>query len=130
MLERGFSADWKRIVRYYEAGIVNTLFGYGIYALLVALGLNIYVAQLLAHALGVVFNFITYSRYTFADQTASKPRFLLSYGINYLLSVALLWGFEQLVESPYISGLLAVIVVSLINFLVLKKLVFKPQEIS
>lgn len=130
MLEWRDPAEWKRIARYYQAGIVNTLFGYGLYALLVALGLNIYLAQLLAHVLGVVFNFITYSRYTFADQAASKFRFVLSYGMNYLLSFAFLWSFEQLVESPYISGLLAVIVVSLINFLVLKKLVFTPQEIS
>ena len=40
----------RRLWRYYQAGVVNTLFGYGMFALFVKLGLNMYVAQICAHA--------------------------------------------------------------------------------
>lgn len=117
-------AEWKRLVRYYQAGVVNTAFGYGLYALLVYAGLNIYLAQAISHVLGVLFNFFTYSRYTFQDKQASKGRFVASYAINYVFSVAFLWLFENFVSSPYLSGLLAVVTVSVINFFILKHLVF------
>lgn len=117
-------AEWKQLWRYYQAGIVNTAFGYALYALLVAAGLNMYVAQVVAHVLGVIFNYFTYSRYAFADRQGSLSRFILSYALNYLLAVAFLWAASQLVESPYLAGLIATLIVSVINFFLLRKLVF------
>lgn len=119
--------EWRQLFRYYQAGIVNTAFGYGAFALLVWLGLNIYVAQILAHIAGTVFNYFTYSRYVFADGSRARGRFILSYAVNYLLSVAALFGFEQVVTSPYLSGFLAVVLVSAINFLILKRFVFRTE---
>lgn len=121
-------SEWKRLIRYYQAGVINTAFGYGLYALFVWLGLNVYLAQVIAHVLGVIFNYVTYSRHTFRGETASKTRFVASYGVNYLFSVAFLWLFEQFIPSPYISGLLSVVVVSVINFFILKTLVFSRSS--
>ena len=42
-------ASLGQLWRYYQAGIVNTAFGYGLYAAFVAAGLNMYVAQIVAH---------------------------------------------------------------------------------
>jgi putative flippase GtrA len=122
------ASEWKRLIRYYQAGVVNTAFGYGLFALFVWLGLNVYLAQVIAHVLGVIFNYFTYSRHTFRGEAASKARFVLSYGVNYVFSVGFLWLFEQVVTSPYISGLLATVVVSVINFFILKTLVFSRQS--
>lgn len=114
----------ERLWRYYQAGIVNTLFGYGLYALMVAFGLHIYAAQLIAHVLGVLFNYLTYSRHAFGDIQGSKWRFALSYGVNYLMSLAALAAASQVIRSPYLAGLAAVVLVSLLNFFVLKHFVF------
>jgi len=57
----------RRLWRYYQAGIVNTLFGYGLFALFVKLGLNMYLAQICAHVLGAAFNYYSYSRHVFHD---------------------------------------------------------------
>lgn len=119
--------EWKRLWRYYQAGVVNTLFGFGLYALFVRLGLNMYVAQVIAHILGVIFNYVTYSRYAFAGQKGSMPRFVLSYALNYLLSLITLAAAAQLVASPYLAGLVSVVIVTIINFFVLKRLVFQAQ---
>ena len=118
-------AEWKQLWRYYQAGIVNTLFGYGLFALLVLAGLNMYLAQIVAHVLGVIFNYFTFSRYAFAGRQRSLPRFALAYVLNYLLAVAFLWAACEWVQSPYMAGLIATLVVSLINFFLLRKLVFQ-----
>lgn len=114
----------ERLWRYYQAGIVNTAFGYGLYALFVALGLNMYLAQIIAHLLGMTFNYFTYSRHAFHDSDVSKGRFILSYAVNYLLGLAALWAASQVIASPYLAGFVAVVVVSLINYLILKNWVF------
>lgn len=117
----------ERIWRYYQAGIVNTAFGYGLYALFVAVGLNMYLAQIVAHVLGVVFNYFTYSRHAFHDSEASKPRFILSYVVNYLLGLAALAGTAQFIASPYLAGFIAVVVVSLLNYFILRHWVFRTH---
>jgi len=117
----------QRLWRYYQAGIVNTAFGYGLYALFVALGLNMYLAQIVAHTLGMTFNYFTYSRHAFHDSDVSKGRFILSYAVNYLLGLAALWAASQFIASPYLAGFVAVVVVSLINYLILKNWVFRVR---
>ena len=118
----------KRLWRYYQAGVINSAFGYGLYALFVAAGLNMYIAQITAHILGSAFNYFTYSRYAFRDAEASKLRFGVSYVANYLLGLASLATISLAIRSPYIAGLCSLIIVSLVNYFVLKHLVFsKPM---
>jgi putative flippase GtrA len=114
----------ERIWRYYQAGIVNTAFGYGLFALFVAIGLNMYLAQVVAHLIGVTFNYFTYSRHAFHDSDISKSRFVMSYGMNYLLGLAALWAVSHVFPSPYAAGFIAILFVSAVNYLVLRKWVF------
>lgn len=127
MAETRTFGSLERLWRYYQAGIVNTLFGYGLYAAFVVVGLNMYVAQIIAHTLGVAFNYFSYSRHTFADSTASKGRFVFSYALNYVLGLAALWCASQFIGSPYVAGLIAVVVVSLLNFFILNHFVFSRK---
>jgi putative flippase GtrA len=127
MLDWRSSTEWKRVWRYYQAGVVNTLFGYGLFAFFVWLGLNIYVAQITAHVLGMTFNYFTYSRYAFAGHESSKSRFVISYAFNYLLGLVALAGAARFVSSPYVAGLIAVIFVSVVNYFILKRLVFRTE---
>ncbi|HWU96290.1 MAG TPA: GtrA family protein [Sphingomonas sp.] len=110
--------------RYYQAGVVNTLFGLSAYALLVWLGLNMFVAQLVAHVAGVAFNYLTYSRHVFRDARPAKLRFALSYVGNYLIGLATLAAVAQGIRSPYLAGLVAAVLVSILNYFVLKHLIF------
>ena len=120
----------RRIVRYYQAGIVNTLFGYTLYALFVRVGLNMYVAQLAAHLLGAVFNYFTYSRFAFRDTQASKSRFALSYAINYFIGAGLLFGCHLLIPSPYAAMAVAMVVATALNYLILNRLVFTTAVVK
>jgi putative flippase GtrA len=128
MLDWRSAEERKRILRYYQAGVVNALFGYGAFAALVALGLNIYLAQIIAHIAGTAFNYITYSRYAFRGHSGSPTRFIASYAANYGLSLATLAAFTHLGFSPYVAGLFSVLIVSLINYFILAKVVFTSRE--
>ena len=72
----------------------------------------------------MTFNYVTYSRHAFHDSTVSKGRFVASYAVNYLLGLAALWGASQFIPSPYLAGFVAVVVVSLINYFILRHWVF------
>lgn len=110
--------------RYYQAGVVNTAFGLGAYWLLIWLGLNMFVAQLISHTLGVGFNYLTYTRHVFRDAAPAKLRFVLSYAGNYLMGLATLWLVAQFIANPYLAGLVAAVIVSIVNYFALKHLVF------
>lgn len=112
------------IWRYYQAGMVNTAFGLGAYALLVWFGVNMYLAQFIAHAAGVGFNYLTYSRHVFRDAAPAKLRFALSYAFNYLMGLATLAAVAQAIASPYLAGLVTAVLVSVINYFILKHLIF------
>jgi len=120
----------RRLWLYYQAGIVNTAFGYGMFALFVKLGLNMYVAQICAHILGVAFNYFSYSRHVFQDSETSKLRFVLSYAFNYLLSLASLTAVSLFIHSPYIAGIISIVFSSLVNYFVLKNLVFFQKAVQ
>jgi putative flippase GtrA len=120
-------AGGRRLMRYYGAGVVNTLVGYGLYAGFVALGLNIYVAQALGHVLGMAFNYFSYSRFAFRDEQGSKTRFIGSYAVNYVLGAALLFLAVRIIPNPYLGGLLSTLVLSVINYFILSRFVFRVK---
>ena len=119
-----------QFIRYYQAGIVNTIFGYSLVALMIALGVNVYLAQFLGHTAGVAFNYFTYSRHAFREEQASVPRFIASYVVNYLLGLAALATALQFMRSPYIAGAIAVVFVSFVNYFILKKFVFNERRLA
>ncbi len=114
--------------RYYQAGIVNTVFGLALYSLLVWLGLNLFVAQLVAHLIGMAFNYLSYSRHVFRDAGPAKARFVLSYAVNYVLGLATLATVSLFIASPYIAGIVTAFLVSVINYFALKHFVFTAAK--
>lgn len=115
----------RQVFRFYQAAIVNTVFGISLYFLLVWLGLNIFAAQAISHVLGTAFNYFTYSRHVFRDAEPTKFRFVLSYIGSYLLNAGVLLLVSRFVASPYLAGLVTALIVSVLNFVVLKRLVFR-----
>ena len=110
--------------RFLKVGALNTLFGYALYALLVAIGLQMFVAQIVGTMIAVAFNYVTYSRHVFTSAAASRLRFVLSYGLNYLVSLAALALAAIVIPSPYLAGLMATLAAAAINFIMLRRFVF------
>ncbi|AMK18876.1 GtrA family protein [Sphingobium sp. MI1205] len=119
-----------RLWRFYKIGFINTLFGYGIYALLLSVGLNMYAAQIIGHVIGVIFNYFSYSLHVFRAAPASKLRFLFSYALNYMVGLASLALAATILSSPYLAGLLAMVITSVINFIILQRYVFTSDRMQ
>lgn len=128
MLARLRSERVIEIVRYYQVGILNTLFGLGVYAALVRVGLDRYVAQAIAHVAGMAFNYLSYSRHVFRDAGPAKTRFVVSYGVNYLANVAVLALLSRVIANPYVAGFFTTFIVSVANFFALKFVVFRRRS--
>jgi putative flippase GtrA len=116
---------WRHIIRYYQAGVINTVFGLGMYAVLIRLGAGIYAAQLLSHLLGMAFNYVTYSRHVFSDTKPGKMMFIVSYGVNYLISLTIITLLAKVIVSRYIVGFATAVIASLVNYFILKRFVFR-----
>jgi putative flippase GtrA len=121
------SVERRRIFRFYQAGAVNALVGYGAYALFVTLGMNIYLAQITAHLAGMAFNFLTYNRYVFRGHTASLLRYLMAYAGQYVISVGALAVASLAGLNSYLAGLAAIVFISVVNYFVLKVFVYRVR---
>lgn len=82
-----------RMLRFVLAGLVNTGFGYALYALLVAAGLHPQAALAIQFGVGVIWNYTTHGRYVFGVWGDGRlPRYALSYAVIYLFNAVLLHG--------------------------------------
>lgn len=114
--------------RYYKVGVINTIFGFGVYALLVLCHVEIYLAQILAHLLGMTFNYFMFKMHVFHGSTPSLGSYIGAYTFNYVMGLAFLALFHHFVPSPYLAGFLSILTVSTVNYFILKRFVFKISK--
>ena len=121
-LSRGLKHE---IPRFLAVGVLNTLFGYGLFAALIFLGLHYSLAVLLATIGGVLFNFKTYGRLVFGSRDNRLLfRFVAVYGIVYAAHVSLLKALLSTGLDPYAGGALLVVPMAALAFVLMKRLVF------
>lgn len=96
----------QRIVRFLGVGVLNTLFGYGVYAALVYVGLPYLVALFMATLAGVVFNYFSFGRMVFKANGGwfVFGKFIIAYTLVYGVNAGLL---SILTEGKYLNAYLA-----------------------
>ena len=109
-------------------GVLNAAFGYGVYALLLLVGVNLFAAQIIAHLLGMTFNYFMFRRHVFRDSRAAVVPYVAAYAVNYALSLVTLAALNRVLASDYLAGFLSIVFVALDTFVVLKFLVFLPRS--
>lgn len=116
-----------RFVRFLFVGALNTLFSYVIYAVLVLLGLHYSLATLISTILGIIFNFFTTGRIVFANRDNKLIiRFVLCYGVTYLVNVFCLRGLiDGLGMDKLIAGALITLPVAILSYLLNSIFTFK-----
>ena len=117
----------RQFLRFLVVGAVNTAFGYGVFALLVWLGLPYPAAIGLATAAGVAFNFQSTGRLVFGGAPLSRlARFAAVYGVVYLLNVLAVAGLLRLGLNVYAANAVAVLPLALIAYMLQRTFVFTP----
>ena len=115
----------KQFVRFLLVGGLNTLFGYCLFALLVWFKLPYPVAIGLATIGGVALNFQTTGRLVFGGAPMERVgRFVIVYGVVYVLNVAGVAAMLRLYFSLYIANALVIIPLALVTYVLQLKFVF------
>jgi putative flippase GtrA len=118
-----------QFVRFLAVGSLNTLFGYGVFSLLVVAELVPGVALLIATVLGVLFNYFTTGRIVFATQGLGRlPWFVGAYSLTFLFNLLSLRGLISVGLSPLLAQALLLPVVTVTNFALNKLLVFRGAQ--
>lgn len=114
-----------KFLKFIIVGLLNTIFGYSIFALLIFLGLHYALALLLATCLGIVFNFKTIGAFVFRSRDNSLiGRFIAVYVVLCLLNIVLLKFMMEIGFSAYVGGGLMLFPIALAGYLLNSKFVF------
>lgn len=115
----------KPFIRFLFVGGINTIFGYGLFALFIYMHLHYSIASLLSTILGVLFNFKTTGKLVFkSNNNKLIVRYFGVYLILYIVNVTLLKCFQQIQLNFYYSGAILVLPLAVISFILNKKFVF------
>ena len=117
-----------RPLRFLIVGGVNTLFGYGAYALLLFAGLHYATAAFLGTIAGVLFNFLTTGGLVFgALSPARLARFVGVYAVTYVVNVGLLAWLTRAGLDAYVAGALLLLPMAVVSYLLMRTFVFGPR---
>jgi len=116
----------KRFVRFLVVGVINTGFGYGLFALLIYFKLHYTIASLVSTILGVIFNFKTTGIIVFKNSNNQLIfRFFFVYGITYLLGLLFLYFTNMLKISNYTAWAVWLVPAAIISYFLQKSIVFR-----
>lgn len=119
----------KKLQKFLLVGVVNTIFGYSIYAFFLFVGFNFNLAAFLATIIGVLFNFKTSSKFVFKNNSNKLLfKFVLSYVLIYILNIVSLNIFNFLNFNMYLAGFITVGYLSLVSFFLQKNFVFNQKN--
>lgn len=109
-------------VKFLAVGVLNTAFGYLLYALLVLLGMGPQPALAVAFACGVVWNYFTHARLVFATKGAGRlPAYVVVYLGLYGVNAAGLQGFLMLGFDPIAAQALLVLPAAALSFVFISR---------
>lgn len=115
--------------RYIGVGVVNTLFGYSIFSVLIYVSLHYSIALFTATVLGVLFNFKSIGLLVFKSHNNQLIfRFVLVYVLLYCVNLLFLKAFILLNVNIYLGGALLLPITAVLGFLFNKRFVFNNEE--
>jgi len=121
----------QRFIRFIFVGILNTLFGLGVYTLLLHLSLPIWGALIGGSMAGMAFNFITTGHLIFAKLSLSRfPYFVAAYlGINLInyVSIRILLIIHL---GPIMSQTILTPIVAALSYYIMSKHVFNDASVE
>jgi putative flippase GtrA len=118
-------------IRFLFIGGINTIFGYGLYALLVVMKTPYLMALFLATLGGIAFNFFSFSRIVFNSKKNYFLffKFVITYLFVYGVNALLLWLLVKDFSLDPLAGQLTCIPISVIlNWIVLNKWVYRKRK--
>ena len=120
----------RRILKFLGTGVLNTIFGYAIYALLIFVTVPPLFALLTATVVGVVFNYFSFGRLVFQGHGGRLvfAKFVLAYGVIYAANAALLGTLtSEFLLNAYVAQAICVPPSVLLSWLLMNYWVYKKD---
>jgi len=119
----------RQFARFLAVGLLNTAFGYAVFAVLVLAGMPPMPALVLTYVVGITFNFFTTGRLVFGSRRNSAfVRFVAAYGVIYLANLALYKLAESAGAPPLVAQALCLPPVAVFSFVIFKLHVFRDAR--
>ncbi len=134
MKKSEFLGNLIQFIKFNLVGILNTLVDIGVFALLTALGLNRYVAQVISYSCGVLNSYLFNTLWTFrSEKHRTAKEFFLFVCVNLVslgVSLGMIYVAENYlnIEGTLMQKLIATPVAMAVNFIGNKLFVFKKTE--
>jgi len=116
-------------VRFLFVGVLNTIFGYAVYALFIYLKMHYFLAQLLSSVLAITHSYLWNKYFTFRSPGRSASeiiRFVSVYAVSYLLNMGILFvSIEFFKWNAYFAGFICLFVTTVISYVGHKNISFR-----
>jgi putative flippase GtrA len=121
----------KTFMRFLLVGLLNTFFGYTIFAFFLFLGFHYSIATLLSTVLGVLFNFKTIGILVFKNTKGNLiVKFVAVYSFIYFLNIVLLKILSSWSLNMYVAGLVLLFPMAITAYLLNKHFVFQERSLD
>lgn len=101
--------DSRPFIRFLVVGILNTAFGYGLFALFISIGLHYVLASFIGTVFGILFNFFSTGCLVFNNKDISRlPWFFGVYGVTYVFGIVGLSILDDMEVDMYCAGLVMI----------------------
>lgn len=111
--------------------MVNTVFGYSVYSMLIYINFHYSLASFLATVAGVLFNFKTISSIVFKTHNNSLiKKFIAVYAFTFLINLCGLKIFSLYGVNMYFAGFMLLIICTTISFILNDKFVYHKTIVS
>lgn len=115
-------------IRYLLVGLINTAFGYAVFALLVFVGLHYALALFLATIAGVLFNFQTFGRFVFGQPHWRLIwKFFAVYGVLYGVNVFCIFLLMMYIHNVYIANAITLVFIAGLGFVLNRRFVYEKN---
>lgn len=109
-------------------GVLNTIFGYCVFALCIFLGLHYSIAIIISTAAGVLFNFHTIGRLVFKSHKNSRIfKFVGVYVVVYFLNLGGQMLLHIATPNRYLEQAILALPLALVGFVLNSRLVFNDK---
>lgn len=119
-------------IRFLFVGGLNTVVGYGVYALLLFCNVNYLVANTISTIIGIAHSYLWNRFFTFKSKDKALgeiTKFVSVYFASYLIGMLTLYIFKSKLNiSPYIAGLINLVITTLISYFGHKYISFRKHD--
>lgn len=117
-----------KIIKFLSAGVINTVFGYSVYAALLFIKAPYLIALFVATVAGVVFNYFSFGRMVFNDHGGWSVfgKFVIAYALIYGANAVLLRILMvDFLLNPYLGQIICIPISVLLSWLLMNYWVYK-----